>query len=209
MPKVYIVGGDKLIEAMFKKRKWEVVRILADADLCVFTGGHDVNPKLYGEIALACTHYSKLRDDFETEQYYETLGADIPMVGICRGGQFLNVMNGGKMWQDVNNHTSPHDLMDLDSKELIRVTSTHHQMMRPSHEAITLAVAKEATEKVSPSHFARNASNHWEDAEVVFYPKTKSLCFQPHPEYSGCPDCTDYFFELIGRLDLVLMEEAE
>jgi hypothetical protein len=39
---------------------------------------------------------------------------------------------------------------------------------------------------------------HAVDVEVVWYGGTRSLCFQPHPEY-GVEECKKYFFELIER----------
>ena len=37
------------------------------------------------------------------------------------------------------------------------------------------------------------------DYEVLYYHRSRSLCFQPHPEYGDVPGCTDYFFNLITK----------
>lgn len=166
-------------------------------DLVVFLGGEDVDPSLYKETALPVTGFNKKRDQFEMgvfEEYKER-----PKVGICRGGQFLNVMSGGQMWQNVNNHTSTHNMVDLlehDGRavDYLEVTSTHHQMMRPSPQGEILAIAWEANlfqagpreDKVVPERPAY-------DTEVVFYKHTNSLCFQPHPEFQPNETRTLFF----------------
>ena len=114
-------------------------------------------------------------------------------------------MSGGAMWQDVNNHGRSHhmtNLLDISDSfkkgQDILVTSTHHQMMIPSDEGEILAFANEATEFISSKKRVRPDY----DTEVVWYEKTKSLCFQPHPEYSSeaAMSTRDYFFALLKYL---------
>jgi hypothetical protein len=76
---------------------------LDECDLVVFAGGADVNPALYNERAMACTTFSQSRDQEEVRVYHTARRLGLPMFGICRGAQFLHVMNGGQLWQNVNN----------------------------------------------------------------------------------------------------------
>jgi GMP synthase-like glutamine amidotransferase len=180
---------------------------LDDADIVLFTGGEDVNPELYGEAPMAKTHYNRLRDDKEQAIYAAALERELPMVGICRGGQFLNVMNKGKMWQHVNNHCGNHiarievpPFRDNGKRRTIEVTSTHHQMMIPAPEGFVLATALEATEKDSPAYAKVGKSQEELDTEVVWYEGTNCLCFQPHPEFGRAPaDCVDFFEECLDN----------
>jgi hypothetical protein len=144
----------------------------------------------------------------------------VPMVGICRGGQFLNVMNGGRMFQDVNNHAigHMHKATILESGVVVDVTSTHHQMMRPNRDkGIVLMEAnpKLATKKeymayneggAQPDGWAVYNAPEEDDIESVFYPDTLSLCYQPHPEWcdekSGCVSAYKSF--LRNYLELVV-----
>lgn len=209
MKKVYVVGADRLIESIFRKRqdKYEVVNICQNAEVIVFPGGADVDPRRYGEERHFTTHPSP---DVEArnERYYDLrkLNPDITMIGICFGGQFLNVLNGGRMWQDVNNHTSDHMMFDLTEMEPVEVTSTHHQMMIPGTAGQVLGVAHIASrwegdklkyKSKSPDH--RDPGHPQQDIEVVWYPETRSLCFQPHPEYHHQPT-EDYFFRLLDKI---------
>lgn len=199
-PKVYIVGGDGSIERMFIVYGWQVVRSLVGADLVQFTGGADVSPFLYGEGFHKTTYNDRDRDLEEAGYFAIAQRLGIPMSGICRGGQFLNVMNGGSMWQNVDGHAirGTHEAVDIDTDRVIQVTSTHHQMMFPSGHGQLVAKASEAS--FVESDKAVYKTDDFIDTEVVFYHETKSLCFQPHPEYvQPGHECADYYFELLNR----------
>lgn len=197
---VYIVGTDFSIHDMFRMRGWKVVSSPEEADLIQFTGGEDVSPSLYGQGSHATTRNNSSRDHYESNifHYY----GEKNKVGICRGGQFLNVMSGGKMWQHVNNHAigGVHDLIltnqapDIGNK-LFKVTSTHHQMMIAGEEGIVWGIANLSTSRESDKE---REYGHYDDTEIVFYPHTNSLCFQPHPEYVNIDhECQELYFNLI------------
>lgn len=200
MPKVHIINSSDEYVHMFGKMGWEVVGIkdFFNADLIQFTGGADVTPMLYGESLHPKTYCSQRRDLEEAGYFAFAQRCSIPMAGICRGGQFLNVMNGGKMYQHANGHAKgrEHDLEDRFSGEQLSVTSTHHQMMIPGYNGEIIAVAYESKVKESyDSVFLANEA----DVEVVYYDNTKSLCFQPHPEFHNADSTRDYYFELLNR----------
>lgn len=198
--KVYVVGGDALVSAMFELREFKIADALEEADFVVFTGGADVPPKYYGENALPCTYCIPWREEKEQIDFFAAKSLGIPMIGICRGGQFLHVLNGGEMWQDVTGHGihGTHPVYDLETGETHECTSTHHQMMRLVNGKGELVAhgGELSTHFISESgvYAGIDAS----DVEVVWYADTKSLCFQPHPEY-GVKSCEKYFFELVAR----------
>lgn len=199
---VNVVGRDPGIMAMFHKQDgYKVVDTIDGADLLCFIGGADVDPKLYNEPALKESYVSPLsdaRDEAVWQMNAARGGKALPMVGICRGGQFLNVMNGGSMWQDVDNHGRDHELIDLlITKTPVVVTSTHHQMMIPADDGEEIAIAYRA--KHFLSGIPRRKPRH--DTEAVWYEKTRSLCFQPHPEYNNLA-CRQLFFDYIDHLIL-------
>jgi hypothetical protein len=164
----------------------------SDYDLVCFTGGSDVNPLYYGEKPHPSTHFLPLRDAYEKDAYL-TIPAQLPKVGICRGGQFLNVMSGGKLWQDVDGHCRTHELTDSRTNEKILVTSTHHQMMRPTGSAKIIATANESTYKESALGYDEVGTP---DYEILWYEELRTLCFQPHPEYE-LQSCLDYFNRIL------------
>jgi gamma-glutamyl-gamma-aminobutyrate hydrolase PuuD len=204
-PKVYIVGGGlEYIRLMFTLG-CDGAKGLDDADVVLFTGGEDVNPELYGEVPMAKTNFNRARDEKEKAIFDGALDRDLPMVGICRGGQALNVFNGGKMWQHVTNHAGNHiariEVPPFNGpnklRRTIEVTSTHHQMMIPTDDAIVLLTASIALEKHAPSYSKIGKPDEAEpDIEAVWYDDTACLCFQPHPEFGYAPaECVDFFEE--------------
>ncbi len=110
MKKVHIVGGSFAYHDLFMNLGFQVIDTMEGANLVCFTGGEDVNPSLYGHEKHPTTYFSIFRDTKERSYFEKALDMGIPMVGICRGGQFLNVMSGGEMYQDVSTHTCERSL---------------------------------------------------------------------------------------------------
>jgi len=113
-------------------------------------------------------------------------------------------MNGGKMYQHVTNHTGNHNIYDVLSQQQIMVSSTHHQMMIPNEEGTVLAFAKQHGIRevmINTIPVSRTANDNDKDTEIVYYTKTRSLCFQPHPEFRSLiyDNLRGYFFRLVAR----------
>ena len=207
---VFIVGGHQGYKNMFINAGWEVEDSIRHADLIQFCGGEDVTPALYGHGKHSKTICSPERDATEKLVFELALAERVPMAGICRGGQFLNVMCGGEMWQHVNMHSQGmymHPAKDEWSNDTFRVSSTHHQMMIPSDEACIILTAMEATrkEKVDATghHNAivgKNPGKGGQDVEAVWYPAYNTFCFQPHPEFQGCEELAERYFDYIESL---------
>ncbi|UCC21775.1 MAG: gamma-glutamyl-gamma-aminobutyrate hydrolase family protein [Planctomycetota bacterium] len=90
----------------------EAVKILLEKeriDGILLTGGGDVDPKLYGGDANTTMLVHRLRDDFEIALIRAARERGLPMLGICRGCQILNIALGGtvrnlRKEQDVKDH---------------------------------------------------------------------------------------------------------
>lgn len=70
----------------------------------VITGGHDVDPVLYAQESKVLPHYDPDRDAFESAIIDDALARGLPLLGICRGAQLLNVRLGGDLIQDLRSH---------------------------------------------------------------------------------------------------------
>jgi putative glutamine amidotransferase len=70
----------------------------------VVTGGHDVDPVLYAQESEVLPHYDPDRDAFESAVIDDALQRRLPLLGICRGAQLLNVRLGGDLHQDLRSH---------------------------------------------------------------------------------------------------------
>jgi gamma-glutamyl-gamma-aminobutyrate hydrolase PuuD len=194
-----------MIEKMFVSNDWTVVPNPDDAEYIQFTGGADVSPMLYGEPRHPRTYNNLRRDEEEAEVFFEYKDSK-KMLGICRGGQFLNVMNGGVMYQDVNNHAigGTHAAVVSDTGRIVQVTSTHHQMMICDYDTGRVLVhANLATRKEDGYGLDVVTKLNWvaNDTEVVLYDEDSlSLCFQPHPEYVNPEhECQRLYFDLINQ----------
>ena len=80
----------------------EALRILRSLDGLVVCGGWDIEPSRYGQEAsdkLEAT--DPLRDETEMTLLGAALELDMPVLGICRGAQILNVHLGGTLHQHV------------------------------------------------------------------------------------------------------------
>lgn len=202
--KVFIVGGNYQISKMFDQEGWDIANSPSEADFVQFTGGEDVSPFLYGEEQHPLTYPSGIRDSMEQEAFQEAQILGINCLGICRGAQFLNVMNGGKLYQHVGNHAlrGTHDCYSEVMGKTVKVSSTHHQMMRPSEtgelEGWAWKLSHFKEHMLDKDTIARRVTDE-KDVEVVFYEDTKSLCFQPHPEYGYAGETRDYYFTLLNH----------
>lgn len=208
-----------MIATMFQSKGWETVVDIEDADLVVFVGGEDVSPELYGEWCHPTTSPSYYRDESEMEVFQFAREIGLPMAGICRGAQFLNVMNGGTLWQDVDGHAigGTHTAYLIGNLVPVEVSSTHHQMMRPNYANNDVHILMTATESKEKHNMSRLVDREYpishypskrtEDIEAVYYENNNCLCFQPHPEFDDDwnKECRDVFFNLI---DVYLFEEV-
>jgi putative glutamine amidotransferase len=70
----------------------------------VITGGHDIEPVLYAQESEVLPRYDRERDEYESALIDEAVTKRIPLLGICRGAQLLNVRLGGDLHQDLRKH---------------------------------------------------------------------------------------------------------
>lgn len=72
-------------------------------DGLLFTGGNDIDPAVYGEQmdGTEVLGISENRDITELQLARWALSDDLPVLGICRGQQLLNVAAGGTLYQDI------------------------------------------------------------------------------------------------------------
>ena len=130
--------------------------ILALADGIILTGGEDINPLQYNDtINLAvCGDINYQRDTLERKLFDFAFKNKIPLIGVCRGMQMMNVASGGTLYGDIpteigttvihrNNGEVNHKIVLTDTCSLIFpngtdttiVNSWHHQGLKimPNH----------------------------------------------------------------------------
>lgn len=167
--------------------------------LVVFTGGTDVNPSLYGEkIGEHTDNPDKARDEREQAVFYRANTLGIPMVGICRGSQFLCVMAGGKLIQHVTHHGGYHDMRTHDDR-VIEVNSTHHQMQFPPNGSQILGLTNPRRSTCYLNGDGKEIGDKLPgDVEVVYYPNISAVGIQYHPEWlEDEHECNIYAIQVV------------
>ncbi|MBF0367732.1 MAG: gamma-glutamyl-gamma-aminobutyrate hydrolase family protein [Oligoflexia bacterium] len=98
--------------------------LIASLDGIVFQGGDDIDPTSYQEDYLDKEQWpgDRHRDDYELKIAELALKHHIPLLGICRGFQLLNVAHGGTLYQDLKTQL-PHAIKHQDKET--RDQNTH------------------------------------------------------------------------------------
>lgn len=156
----------------------EAVPLLADtpswtADLptlqgLVLSGGNAVDPRRYGQVNEGlCRTVIPHRDALEFEAFRFCRERGLPILGVCRGMQCLNVALGGCMLQDLPITTVEHEAEGDASRfhpvevlagttlagiagaqQALRVNSRHHQGLKAEHLAPGLRISALAADGV-------------------------------------------------------------
>ena len=93
----------KCVNMYAVKSKDSVNLLLKKADGIIISGGEDVNPGLYGKQneLNRCGTINPHRDSLEQKMIKFAVKNKIPLLGICRGHQMLNVTEGGSLIIDI------------------------------------------------------------------------------------------------------------
>jgi putative glutamine amidotransferase len=191
----WITQGDmmddlELVSLSFEKNNTE------DIYKChgfILTGGVDVHPDFYdGKTVYSNSPrlFQPERDEFEEKIYRYSQEKKLPLLAICRGMQLVNVLEGGKLIQDLDNGNERHKKEESDKEHNIMaedgtllynianthkgcVNSAHHQAINPDALGINLMVNAydDDDEKIIEGLEFRNKSD-----------KGFMLCVQWHPE---------------------------
>jgi len=190
---------------------------IAIPDLIIFTGGEDVSPELYGEKKGSFTNSNATRDLDERLSYdlHRGLRNKIPKLGICRGAQFLTVMNGGKLIQHVEGHNNISHNIQLQTGGIIKIASDHHQMMYPfnlnekAYELIGYSERHLSTVYLNGNNKNIDIPFPFYEPEIVYYPNTNSFCIQAHPEWEVGSRDSDAVLRMIDKYLFYKTKEIE
>jgi len=98
---VHAAGG---ISVILTPNEDDVESLLDRMDGILLSGGSDLDPRRYGDETRHPTTYgvNAERDGFEFALALMARAHDLPLLGICRGIQSLNVAFGGTLFQDID-----------------------------------------------------------------------------------------------------------
>lgn len=139
----------------------DATRILESCMGLVLTGGPDVHPARYGqESDLERCFIDAERDEFELALYAKAKGLQMPVLGVCRGAQLINVAEGGTLVIDIpedtktpqeharkNDIDAEHDIDVVAGSIITKITgdvegsvnSAHHQAVAKVGEGLMIS----------------------------------------------------------------------
>ncbi|MFI5154980.1 MAG: gamma-glutamyl-gamma-aminobutyrate hydrolase family protein [Chitinophagales bacterium] len=194
--------GDEfeLVELSFEANNQHDIEV---CDGFILTGGVDIEPSKYdGEhwYEEMPDEFQSDRDHFEEKIYRISQAKHKPVLGICRGMQLVNVLQGGKLVQDLGQVNEVHRKTDADKEHLVRVeegsllrevldcdegsvNSAHHQAVDPNGLGVNIM----ANAYSAPDGKVIEGIEFREKAGKPFM-----LCVQWHPERMKRKDETPF-----------------
>lgn len=172
-----------------------------DFSLVLFTGGEDVDPSFYGDTSPNKLCWSNPKRDIQEQfVFHQALKNGIPMAGICRGLQFLNVMDGGRLMHHIENHGGCTHLVQTNKGEYFLANSLHHQMVVPREDALVTAWVKDKRSTVYYGTNDKYEEYEGEEIEAAIFPAIKAFGVQYHPEMMHQnSDGFMYFYDMVRR----------
>lgn len=170
-----------------------IENILAMVHGIMLTGGGDIHPSYYGEEPLNIRKLVPERDSFEVKIINSAYERGIPILGICRGSQVINVALGGTLIQHIMSAQHYQDadgsalfhmveinkgtlLYEILKREKMLVNSFHHQAIKEPAPVLKVSAKArdgivEAVESTEPNKFVLGVQFHIE------------LLFEKYPEF--------------------------
>ena len=175
--------------------------IIPRLDGLLMSGGADIDPKRYGaEPEPELQSIEPARDEFELKILELVYERELPVAGICRGLQILNVHAGGSLYQDVPPHsvrdkapsTRVHDITTEKGSileklygEKLEVNSLHHQSI-----------------KTLGKHFSASATSNDGIVEGIEHSQLPIVAVQWHPEMLDTRDSDPIFRWLVSKAEV-------
>ncbi len=166
-------------------------------DAVIVSGGDDIHPGLYDSEELPDKEYDHDRDELEQSYIRYALDENLPLMGICRGYQLINVMMGGSLHLDIRQmrrKTSNFGtvlprktvllepgsfIATLTGRERLRVNSLHYQAVdRVGEELLVAGRDRDQFVQVLEHHEAAPILGVQWHPEYLFYLPSHLLLFR-------------------------------
>ena len=196
IPKIGIVQASNFenYKNAIKKHGGEVVELnvgqnsdeyIDQIDGLLLPGGGDIDPDIYGEERHPKTQFvNRAKDEFEMSLFRKAMEKDMPVFGICRGIQIMNVEMDGSLYQHIPDQIGEHLTYEISEKS---DDLWHSIKIQPSDQFCQ--ITDESSAEVTSSHhqavkvigegFEITAQSEDGIIEAMEYPsKSKSICYR-------------------------------
>ena len=189
----------------------EVLRqIVVQLDGLVMTGGEDIAPNYYGE-----QNHQQLGEVNDERDVYDitliklAIEHNIPILGICRGLQLINVAMGGTLYQDLPSQYS----QQINHRQESGMTLAHEVVVVPNTQTshilnmdtiLVNSLHHQAIKSLAPGLKITGKSVDWVIEMIEAYPTRQIMAVQFHPEYFTAEGDTlmgQFFKFLINKAD--------
>ncbi len=170
------------------------------ADAFLLWGGTDIHPSYYNQNPnkfSGAPPSPSNRDQWEWKAMQYCKAKGIPIIGVCRGAQFLCAFAGGKLIQHCDGHNNGHHMVLDVYGHYYMASSSHHQMLDvqgTQHELVAWSAPAKSSfyygeTNETPKHIADGLSaGTFREPEVVFFNSINALAIQGHPEWMPAHD---------------------
>ncbi|MCF0159738.1 MAG: membrane dipeptidase [Bacteroidaceae bacterium] len=178
-------------------------------DGLMMSGGEDIHPEYYGDtIQAACGKIDEKRDYYELMILKKAIDRNIPVIGVCRGMQIINVAMGGSLYQDLptekpseikhaqyeNSLVPAHEVTLLPNTEVSRIFGQQMMGVNSRHH--------QAVKKLAPGLKITAWSTDSIPEAVEAYPAKSIMAVQWHPEINaaaGDKEALKFFTTFVER----------
>ena len=153
-PRIYVADSNSAVESQVRAAGGVVIRQSYSPEQCIrdlescdgllITGGGDVNPAIYGQAQHKSVYgVTTSRDLRELAMLGAARDLGLPVLGICRGLQIINVEAGGSLYQNIPDNVGHDDhawsmmpVITTPGSQVHRALGARPEMLHLHHQAV-------------------------------------------------------------------------